>query len=190
MIRLEDGDQLVGAVELTDPEADLAFITSDAQLLHFPASSVRPQGRSGAGMAGIKLAPEARVIWFGAVRHPDTDEVVTVSGSSSSLPGTEAGMAKVTPLCEYPGKGRATGGVRAHRFLKGEDTLLIAAIGPAPVVAAARQRLPGGSADRPRSPRRLWAPLCPSRSPCSPDACHRSPDRQAGPVVQSLFDEE
>ena len=46
---------------------ELTFITSDAQLLHFPAASVRPQGRTGGGMAGIKLAPGARVVFFGAV---------------------------------------------------------------------------------------------------------------------------
>lgn len=141
VIRLDDGDVVVGAIELSQPDLDLAFVTSDAQLLHFPASAVRPQGRSGGGIAGIKLGAGARVIWFGAV-DPDADVVVTVSGSSDSLPGTETGLAKVTPLAEYPAKGRATGGVRAHRFLKGEDTLLIAAIGPAPVVAAATSGSP------------------------------------------------
>ncbi|HQD22931.1 MAG TPA: DNA topoisomerase 4 subunit A [Arachnia sp.] len=141
VIRLDDGDEVVGAVELIDESADLAFVTTDAQLLHFPASSVRPQGRSGGGMAGIKLAPRASVVFFGAV-HPATDDVVTIAGASSSLPGTEAGSAKVTPLAEYPAKGRATGGVRAHRFLKGEDTLLLAAIGPRPVVAAAANGSP------------------------------------------------
>ena len=141
VIRLDDGDEVVGAFEVTDPEADVAFITSDAQLLHFPAASVRPQGRSGGGMAGIKLAAGARVIWFGEA-HSETDDVVTVSGSAGSLPGTETGQAKVTALAEYPAKGRATGGVRAHRFLVGEDTLLIAAIGRRPVVAAASSGSP------------------------------------------------
>ncbi|HJE50649.1 MAG TPA: DNA topoisomerase 4 subunit A [Tessaracoccus flavescens] len=136
VIRLDDGDEVVGAVELPSADDHLAFISSDAQLLHFAASAVRPQGRSGGGMAGIKLAANAKVIWFGAV-NPATDDVVTISGSSDSLPGTETGLAKVTPLSEYPSKGRATGGVRAHRFLKGEDSLLIAAIGHSPVVAAA-----------------------------------------------------
>ena len=61
-----------------------------------------------------------------------TTAVVTVSGSSSALPGTEAGAAKVTPYTAYPSKGRATGGVRSHRFLKGEDTLIMAWVGPQP----------------------------------------------------------
>ena len=141
VIRIDDDDELVGAVELADEALDVAFVTSNAQLLRYPASSVRPQGRSGAGVAGIKLASGARVIWFGAV-DPETDEVLTVSGSSQALPGTETGSAKLTPLSLYPPKGRATGGVRCHRFLKGENVLLFAAIGPAPLFACAASGSP------------------------------------------------
>ena len=43
----------------------------------------------------------------------------------------------MTPYAEYPAKGRATGGVRCHRFLKGEDTLVLAWVGAAPARAAA-----------------------------------------------------
>ena len=56
--------------------------------------------------------------------------------------GTDAGAVKVTSMAEYPGKGRATGGVRCHRFLKGEDTLLLAWAGPAPARAAAASGSP------------------------------------------------
>ena len=141
VMRLDDGDALVGAVELPSEDVNLAFISSDAQLLHFPASLVRPQGRTGGGVAGIKLSPGASVVWFGVV-DPGTDDVVTVGGSSGSLPGTESGVVKVTPLSEYPTKGRATGGVRCHRFLKGTDTLIAAGIGARPVVAAAASGSP------------------------------------------------
>jgi len=48
----------------------------------------------------------------------------------------------VTPFTEYPAKGRATGGVRCHRFLKGEDTLLFAWAGPTPPRAAAASGAP------------------------------------------------
>ena len=68
--------------------------------------------------------------------------VVTIAGSSTALPGTEAGSVKVTPFAEYPGKGRATGGVRCHRFLKGEDALVFAWAGPAPALAAAASGAP------------------------------------------------
>ena len=141
VIRLDEDDVVVGGCELTDEADELVFVSTDAQLLHFPATSVRPQGRSGGGMAGIKLASGATVLWFGAV--PSTGSaVVTISGSSSALPGTEIGSVKVTDFAEYPGKGRATGGVRCHRFLKGEDTLLLGWAGPKPVAATAASGAP------------------------------------------------
>jgi DNA gyrase subunit A len=142
VIRLEPADRVVGAVELTSAASELVFITNDAQLLHFPAASVRPQGRSGAGMAGIKLGIGASAIFFGAVPQADSTVVVTVSGASKALPGTDPGALKVTSFAEYPGKGRATGGVRCHRFLKGEDVLLFGWAGPSPVLAAAASGTP------------------------------------------------
>jgi len=148
VIRLADGDEVVGAVELPDrvpAEAggpELCFVAGDGQLLHFPAASVRPQGRSGGGMAGIRLAPGSPVVFFGAVERPADAVVVTGSGAASALPGTEPGSVKVTALTEFPAKGRGTGGVRCHRFLRGEDTLLFAWAGPGPAMAAAASGAP------------------------------------------------
>jgi DNA gyrase subunit A len=141
VITLGDGDRVVGAAQLTSGEETLCFITDDAQLLHFGAGLVRPQGRAGGGIAGIKLGAGAAVSWFGAVTGGEP-VVVTVSGASSALPGTESGSVKVTPFAEYPGKGRATGGVRCHRFLKGEDTLVFAWAGASPARAAADSGAP------------------------------------------------
>jgi DNA gyrase subunit A len=141
VIRLEAGDRVVGAAELMTTQAELVFLTNDAQLLHFPASAVRPHGRSGGGMAGIKLGVGASVVYFGAVTATDA-VVVTVSGSSRALPGTDAGSVKATGLEHYPAKGRATGGVRCHRFLKGEDSLLLGWVGQAPAIAAAASGSP------------------------------------------------
>jgi DNA gyrase subunit A len=141
VIRLEPGDRVVGAVELTSGDVELVFVSTDAQLLRFPASAVRPQGRAGGGIAGIKLAAGAKAVFFGPVPSADA-LVVTVAGSSAALPGTDAGTVKVTPFREYPAKGRATGGVRCHRFLRGEDTLLLAWAGPAPALAAAASGSP------------------------------------------------
>jgi DNA gyrase subunit A len=142
VIRLDDGDQVVGGLELRSDDDELVFVTSDAQLLHFPASGVRPQGRSGGGIAGVRVAAGHRAVWFGALDVNADNLVVTVAGSSDALPGTEAGTVKVTSFAEYPGKGRGTGGVRCHRFLKGEDVLLVAYAGPAPVKAAASSGAP------------------------------------------------
>lgn len=141
VISLGEGDEVVGAVELSTGSEELCFITSDAQLLHFGADAVRPQGRSGGGIAGIKLAANARVVYFGAF-DPAEAVVVTVSGASTALPGTDAGSVKVTAFSEFPGKGRATGGVRCHRFLKGEDALVFAWAGPGAARAAADSGAP------------------------------------------------
>ena len=137
VVSLRPGDRVVGAVELAGEDRDLVFVTSDAQLLHFDAAAVRPQGRAAGGMAGVRLAAGARAVWFGAVDPGRESVVVTVSGSSAALPGTDAGSVKVTPYSEYPAKGRGTGGVRCHRFLRGEDVLMLAWAGPAPARAAA-----------------------------------------------------
>jgi DNA gyrase subunit A len=137
VVALKEGDQVAGAVELAAEDDELAFVTSDAQLLHFAASGVRPQGRAAGGMAGVRLAKGARVVFFGAVPAGADAAVVTVSGSSDALPGTDAGAVKVTPFTEYPAKGRGTGGVRCHRFLRGEDVLTLAWAGTAPPRAAA-----------------------------------------------------
>ena len=141
VISLKDDDQVVGAVALRTGEESLCFVTSDAQLLHFPASGVRPQGRSGGGIAGVKLAAGAHVVSFTAVGEAES-VLVSISGAGSALPGTEAGAVKVTPFTEYPAKGRATGGVRCHRFLKGEDELVFAWVGAAPAMAAADSGAP------------------------------------------------
>ncbi|WP_067965303.1 DNA gyrase/topoisomerase IV subunit A [Nocardiopsis trehalosi] len=135
IINLKDGDRVVGAAQLSTGEEDLVFITSEAQLLRFPASAVRPQGRPAGGVAGVRLPEGARVLWFGAVPLPEDSVVVTVAAATSALPGTGGGSAKVTPFEVYPAKGRATGGVRCHRFLKGEDALQLAWIGRAPARA-------------------------------------------------------
>ena len=151
IISLKLGDSVVGVRQSREND-ELLFVTSEAQLLHFPASSVRPQGRSAAGMAGINLGAKASVIFFGAVDPGVEIVVATVSSSSATIAGMEAGRAKVSALSEFPGKGRATSGVRAHSFLRGEDqlTLAWAGIGPALAVGmdGAVRSLPDAGARR------------------------------------------
>jgi DNA gyrase subunit A len=88
-------------------------------------------------MAGIRLSSGAEAVFFGVVDPRRDASVVTSAGSSAALPGTEGGSLKVTPYTEYPAKGRGTGGVRCHRFLKGEDRLVLAHAGNTPLRASA-----------------------------------------------------
>ncbi|WP_302457517.1 DNA topoisomerase (ATP-hydrolyzing) subunit A [uncultured Bifidobacterium sp.] len=151
VIDLKDGDEVVFAAVAEDDDR-LVFISSDSSLLTFKAKNVRPQGRTAGGMAGIKLAKGARVAAFNVVpagkvawTYEEGENgltsgsgavVLTVAGDSDALPGTENGAAKVTPLEMYPTKGRATGGVRSQRFLKGQNTLILAWVGLYPLHAS------------------------------------------------------
>jgi DNA gyrase subunit A len=148
VIALKDKDAVVGVAPAGSDDVDLVFLTQQAQLLRFGAATVRPQGRTAGGMAGIKLAAGDKVLFFGAAAPEDSAAVVvTIAGTTGALPGTAPGAAKVTALAEYPAKGRATAGVRAHRFLKGEDTLLLAWAGHGPAkassLAGVARSLPG-----------------------------------------------
>jgi DNA gyrase subunit A len=131
VITLKDGDEVLGAAWLSDGAEAVAFVSSDASLLRFPAKLVRPQGLKGGGMAGMNLAAGAEAVSFNVVNTTDPQHgepmVVTSTGT----------QVKVTPFALYPAKGRATGGVRVQRFLKGETRLDVAWVGPRPVGASA-----------------------------------------------------
>ncbi len=127
MITLKDGDKVVGADIATDA-TEYVLITSDAQLLRFDATSVRATGRAAAGITGINLADGAQVISFGKVVTPEEVQVITAAKSASTLAGIDGGSLKRSALAEFPAKGRATGGVRAHKFIRNEDHLYFAAV--------------------------------------------------------------
>jgi DNA gyrase subunit A len=135
VIRLDEGDYLVGAIQCQDESGEVVLITSDAQLLHFDASLVRATGRPAGGVVGIRLYEGAEVIFGSVVDAHDECLVATVGGEAGALPGTAAHSMKLTPLTEFPGKGRATSGVRCHKFLSGEDVLVAAAAGNGPIHA-------------------------------------------------------
>ncbi|WP_375400311.1 DNA topoisomerase (ATP-hydrolyzing) subunit A [uncultured Amnibacterium sp.] len=133
LIALKPGDELVGA-GAADDAAELVFVTADAQLLHFGAALVRPQGVTAGGVAGISLGAKARVIAFCAI-DPDEAVVATVSVDAGGLDGVASGRGKLSSLTDFPAKGRGTSGVRAHTLLRGETGLAVAWVGPAPALA-------------------------------------------------------
>ncbi|KIK84242.1 DNA topoisomerase IV subunit A [Micrococcus luteus] len=150
-IALRDGDAVVGAAPAVDDEDQLVFLTRAGQLLRYAASAVRPQGPAAGGVAGLRVAADDAVLAFGvapaasltspgddAAAHPRPAVVVTVTDGEGDLLGSAGGSVKVTPLGEYPAKGRGTGGVRAHRLLKGETSLVLGWVGAGPALAASK----------------------------------------------------
>lgn len=137
VIKLKPKDTVIAATMCSSDDNALTLVTQEAKLLTFDAAKVRPQGRAGGGIAGIKLGAQDAVIALGVTAPGSAAEVVTVTNGQDGM-----ASAKVTPLAEYPQKGRATGGVRAHRFLTGESKLALAWVGIGPAKAGT----PGGVA--------------------------------------------
>ena len=143
IITLDSDDQVVSAGSGSD-NATFVLISAGAQLLRTPADKVRPQGRTGQGICGMKLAEGDQVIAAALVTAEDLESslVVTVAGISASRPGSGQTSAKVTPLPQYPQKGRAGQGVRCQRFLKGESRLTLAAVTNTPPRALSKDGSP------------------------------------------------
>lgn len=150
VMKLTGGDEVIYA-EATPEGADCTIVTSSASLLTFPLSGVRAQGRTGGGVAGIKLAVGARILCVNVSVGTPATMVVTTTGKT----------VKISPLDQYPKKGRATLGVRCHRFLSGETALTAAYVGEDPsIVVAGKEVLPlprkarskDGSGTRPEWP--------------------------------------
>ena len=102
--RLSAGDRIVSAF-LSSISDDIVFVTSDAKGLRIAGTEVRPTGRATQGVAGVGLAPGARVIAAGAC--PPTGS----EGPTGLFTLSATGHGKRTAIAELPAKGRGTGGV-------------------------------------------------------------------------------
>jgi len=101
-VNLEDGDYLIG-VALTDGKQDVMLFSDAGKAVRFAEGEVRAMGRNAAGVRGMKLAKEQRVISLLTCG----DEKLSV------LTATENGYGKRTPVAEYTRHGRGTQGMIA-----------------------------------------------------------------------------
>ena len=91
VINVADGDAL-GWARLTTGEQEILLATSSGQAIRFSEDSVRPMGLPASGVLGIKLDDE-------------TDGIVgmdLVMPNSFVWSITDNGLAKATPIEEYP----------------------------------------------------------------------------------------
>lgn len=121
VMKVASGATIAAARPVTGDQS-FVFVTSAANLLRFKVSTVNKQGRTSAGVAGVKLGKDVRVV-FATVIDADAASVVTSTGAS----------VKVSAVSDFPEKGRGTLGVRCHRFVKGESRLTDAYVGVSPV---------------------------------------------------------
>ncbi|MBB4071515.1 DNA gyrase subunit A [Canibacter oris] len=166
VISLKPGDEIVGAA-YADDNAELVFVTDAAQLLRFNSTAVRPQGRAAAGMAGIKLGSGQQVIAFNVVDPAAVNLVATYAAADLAedalFAAETVGSVKLSDFAEFPAKGRATGGVRAQRFLRNETVLRAAWVGAAPIMANGKdgslRQLPQETAKRDASGTAVAQPI-------------------------------
>ncbi|OGT54036.1 MAG: DNA gyrase subunit A [Gammaproteobacteria bacterium RIFCSPHIGHO2_12_FULL_42_10] len=97
-IQLNDGDYLVQA-EIAVDQNDIMLFSDVGKVVRFPGSKVRCMGRQAAGVRGIRLQPDERVVSL-IVAHDG--DILTV---------TEKGFGKRTAIDEYRVSGRGGIGI-------------------------------------------------------------------------------
>jgi len=99
-VDLRDDDRLVG-VALTDGTREILLCTSGGKAIRFHEQEVRPMGRDAAGVRGVRLASDQRLIALIAL------------GEGYILTASETGYGKLTPLDDFPVHSRGGQGVIA-----------------------------------------------------------------------------
>lgn len=105
-INLNEGDSLIGAV-LCSADDDLLLVSEEGQAIRFTANddTLRPMGRSTAGVKGMCFRGEDQMLAMSVVRE-----------DSYLLVATSGGYGKRTELSEYPVKGRGGLGVVTFKY--------------------------------------------------------------------------
>jgi DNA gyrase subunit A len=114
-VTLDDGDYLIGVAQ-TDGKQDIMLFSDAGKAMRFAEDEVRAMGRNAAGVRGMKLQGDQKVISLLAV----SDENLSV------LTATENGYGKRTPMSEYTRHGRGTQGMIAIQCSDRNGKLLAA----------------------------------------------------------------
>ncbi len=100
-ITLDEGDVLV-EVQHTSGKDELLVATKDGMVIRFPESDIRSMGRGAAGVRGIRVDKEDKVVGM---------EVFPPNTKKTLLTVCEHGHGKRTELSEYRGQHRGGGGI-------------------------------------------------------------------------------
>jgi DNA gyrase subunit A len=101
-ITIEDGDRLIKA-ELTTKSHDVLLTSAKGFAVRFTEDRVRPMGRTAAGVRGIKLRADDRLVGMSTFRREDA--------AATLITVCQRGYGKRTALADYPTKGRGVMGV-------------------------------------------------------------------------------
>ncbi len=115
---VEKGDRLIWLGYVQDDD-ELVVVTRKAQAIRFSVSEVRPTGMGAGGMRAIKLQGKGDAVIGAAV----------VEDRANVWVCTDTGVAKSTPLGEYPTQGRAGQGVITMKLPGDAKGLAAATVG-------------------------------------------------------------
>ncbi|WP_251521637.1 MULTISPECIES: DNA gyrase subunit A [Staphylococcus] len=101
-ISFKNDDELI-AVRLTDGNEDVLIGTSHASLIRFSEQTLRPLGRTAAGVKGITLREGDEVVGLDVAHASSDDELLVV---------TENGYGKRTPVKDYRLSNRGGKGIK------------------------------------------------------------------------------
>ncbi len=126
LIRVDDGDSL-GWVRWTTGTYEVLLATANGQLFRFGEDDVRPSGLKAGGVAGMKLKDETDgVIGMETVSQAEATDDKNIALVWSI---TDNGLAKTTPLSEYPKQKRHGQGVVNMKLPKGSDEVVAMILG-------------------------------------------------------------
>ncbi|WWP02426.1 MAG: DNA topoisomerase (ATP-hydrolyzing) subunit A [Candidatus Dasytiphilus stammeri] len=105
-IHLTYGDELIG-VDLTNGSNEVMLFSSGGKVVRFNETTVRSMGRTAAGVRGIRLSDDDKVVSL--IIPQKNGDILTV---------TKNGYGKRTSVSKYPTKSRATQGVISIKVTK------------------------------------------------------------------------
>lgn len=118
VMNVGDDDELISAF-VTNGSQEVLLVTAQAQAIRFREDEVRPTGLPSGGMIGVKLSGmKDRVV--AALPVQENQYVWNIS---------DDGIAKISPVEDYPTQGRAGGGVISMRLPRSSSELAAATIG-------------------------------------------------------------
>lgn len=128
VITLDDGDEVLETRWLgrAVSGSNFVFVSADANILVFPAESIRVAGSKSGGVRGMKLKDGVNAIHFSVVENAKDVQNMILSQANLTV--------KLTPLSEIPMKNKGGQGVALHLLKKGETKLVNAFVGPEPVI--------------------------------------------------------
>lgn len=104
--KLPEGEDLRWVVA-TDGHNEILIVSKKGKAIRFKEDDVRPMGRAAAGVYGIRMADNDRVVEAGVIRDPKISKLLVVM---------ENGLGKMSPVTEYRFQGRGGSGVKAAQL--------------------------------------------------------------------------